>query len=87
MRVIKRKVLKNFAEKHPRASGPLNVWYKQIKAGEWDRPSDLKQVFGSNVDFTVNHRAIFNIKGNEDRLITEINYKTQGDIHSFHRAS
>ena len=55
----------------------LDTWYQQIKAGEWNSPSDIKRVFGSNVDFVENNRAIFNIKGNDYRLIAEINYRTQ----------
>lgn len=77
MRIVKRGVLKNFAREHPQARGSLDTWYEQIKAGEWNSPSDIKRVFGSNVDFVENNRAIFNIKGNDYRLIAEINYRTQ----------
>jgi mRNA interferase HigB len=77
MRLIKRKVLQDFAEKHPQAKVPLEHWRQLVKAGEWEIPSDLKQVFGANVDFLANNRAIFNIKGNDYRLIAEINYKTR----------
>jgi mRNA interferase HigB len=77
MRLIKRKVLQDFAEKHPQTKAPLGHWRQLVKAGVWESPSDVKQVFGSNVDFMANDRAIFNIKGNDYRLIAEINYKTR----------
>ncbi len=77
MRLIKRKVLQDFPAKHPRAKESLEHWRQLIKIGDWKSPSDLKQVFGSNVDFVENNRAIFNIKGNDYRLIAEINYKTR----------
>ena len=77
MRLIKRKVLQDFAAKHPRAKVPLEHWRQLVKAGDWESPSDVKQVFGSNVDFMANNRNIFNIKGNDYRLIAEINYKTR----------
>jgi mRNA interferase HigB len=77
MRLIKRKVLQVFAAKHPQAKESLEHWRQLVKVGEWKSPSDVKQVFGSNVDFLANNRTIFNIKGNDYRLITEINYKTR----------
>jgi mRNA interferase HigB len=77
MRIVKRGVLKNFAGKHPQARDPLDTWYEQIKAGEWSSPTDIKTVYGSNVDFVANNRANFNIKGNDYRLIAELNYKKQ----------
>jgi mRNA interferase HigB len=77
MRLIRRKVLQDFAEKHPQTKAPLKHWRQLVKVGDWESPSDLKQVFGSNVDFLSSNRAIFNIKGNDYRLIAEINYKTR----------
>jgi mRNA interferase HigB len=77
MRLIKRKVLQDFAEKHPQAKAPLEHWRQLIKAGQWKSPTDIKKAFGSNVDFVANNRAIFNIKGNDYRLIAEIKYRTQ----------
>jgi mRNA interferase HigB len=77
MRIVKRGVFKNFAREHPRAKVPLEHWRQLVKAGDWESPSDVKQVFGSNVDFMANNRNIFNIKGNDYRLIAEINYRTQ----------
>jgi mRNA interferase HigB len=77
MRVIKRKTLVEFGERHPQARGPLGHWYELVKAGDWQGPADVKRVFGACVDFVGNNRAAFDIKGNDYRLITEINYHTR----------
>lgn len=77
MRVIKPKVIRDFAERHPQAAGSLERWYDLVKAGDWQTPADVKREFGNTVDFMGNDRAIFNIKGNDYRLIVEINYRRQ----------
>ncbi len=75
MRVIKRKILLEFSAKHPQAKVPLETWFRLVKEGKWESPADVKNVFGSGVDFLGNHRAVFDIKGNDYRLIAEINYR------------
>ena len=77
MRVIKRRVLQEFGEAHAQARVPLEHWYQLVKAGEWQNTVDLKRVFGTSVDFVANNRVVFDIKGNDYRLIAEINYRRQ----------
>jgi len=75
--VIKRKVLKDFWERHPQAREPLEHWFHLVKAGRWQDTAHVKLVFGASVDFVAHNRAIFDIKGNDYRLIAEINYRRQ----------
>lgn len=75
MRVIKRGVLLDFGEVHPQARGPLEHWFHVVKESEWEGPADVKRTFGTTVDFVGQNRAIFDIKGNDFRLICEINYR------------
>jgi mRNA interferase HigB len=77
MRVIKRSVLLDFGEDHRQARGPLEHWYHVVKEAEWEGPADVKRTFGTTVDFVGQNRAIFDIKGNDFRLIGEINYRRQ----------
>jgi mRNA interferase HigB len=77
MRIVKRKVLVDFGQKHPQARGAVEHWRQLIKAGQWRSPADAKTVFGGGVDFVGSNRAVFDIKGNDYRLIAEINYHTQ----------
>ncbi len=77
MRIIKRRVLQEFGQDHAQARVSLENWYHLVKNGAWKNMADLKRVFGSTVDFVRNNRAVFDIRGNDYRLIAEINYRRQ----------
>lgn len=73
MRIISRKCLKNFWEKHPQAEQPLKAWFEETKCSEWKIPNDIRLLYRS-ADFLPKNRVIFNIAGNKFRLIVQINY-------------
>ncbi|NWF57845.1 MAG: type II toxin-antitoxin system HigB family toxin [Fischerella sp.] len=75
MHVISRKALREFSDIHADAEIPLNVWYRIAKSATWKNIMDVKEV-RPDADF-VDGYTVFNIKGNNYRLITEINYKSQ----------
>ncbi len=77
MRVIKRSVLLEFGKDHSQARTPLYHWYHVVKVGKWEGSADLKRVFGNTIDFIAHNRVVFDIKGNDYRLIAEINYRRQ----------
>jgi mRNA interferase HigB len=72
MHVISRKKLKEAATRHRDLEGPLDAWFRIAKKASWKNLTDVRQTF-SRAD-TVNKWTIFNIKGNQYRLIAEINY-------------
>ena len=74
MHVISRKRLLEAAQRHPELERPLDVWYRIAKKAEWKSLMDVRRVFPS-AD-AVGRYTVFNIKGNEFRLITVINYRT-----------
>ena len=53
------------------SSAPLNNWYEITKIANWTKLSDIKEVF-NNVDYVGNDRYVFNIKGNDFRLVAMI---------------
>ena len=73
MRIISRKNLREFWEKHPDARQPLQAWYADVKRAEWRSPADIKNVY-RNASFLVDNRVVFNIKGNDYRLILVVQY-------------
>lgn len=73
MRIISRKSLREFWEQHPGARQPLQAWYADVKRAEWHSPSDIKNVY-RNASFLVDNRVVFNIKGNDYRLIVVVQY-------------
>ena len=72
MHVISRKKLKEAAERHGDLAGPLDGWFRVAKKAQWRSLADVRKTF-SNAD-TAGKGTIFNIKGNQYRLIVEINY-------------
>lgn len=76
MVVIIKKTLQDFARKHPTAAEPLNRWYEIAKNADWVTFSDIKKDFGPT-DYVGNDRYVFNIKGNDYRLVTMIFFDTR----------
>ncbi len=76
MRIVTYRRIQEFAIKHADSETPLNVWYHTIKSKSWKNLSEIKQTF-NNVDYIGNHRYVFNIKGNDYRLITIISFNAQ----------
>lgn len=46
-----------------------------VGAADWNTPSDVKAMFGSNVDFVGDNRVVFDISGNKYRLIVRVSYR------------
>ncbi len=74
MRIIARRTLKEFWERHPRAQAPLVLWYARVSRAEWNSPADVKSTFGTTVDFVGDNRVIFDVGGNNYRVIAHISY-------------
>lgn len=73
MRIISLKPLRAFWAKHPLAERPLRAWYAETKHAIWKSPADIKKVY-KNVSIVANNRVIFNVKGNDYRVVVAINY-------------
>lgn len=69
MKILKFKLLKDFARKHPDAADPLMRWAEFVEKTEWKSHAELKQAFPS-ADYVGNDRYVFNISGNKFRLVT-----------------
>jgi len=74
MRVISRKILRQFWERHPDARQPLQAWYADIKHANWKKPSDIKSVY-QTASFISSNRIVFNIKGNQYRIVVVVEYR------------
>lgn len=72
MRVISRRVLRDFAKDHPHSGGPLDAWCRIAKAAQWKNLTELRKTWPSTD--IVGDLTVFNIKGNTYRLIARINY-------------
>ena len=75
MQVLSRARLRAFWRRHPAAERPLRVWLSVAEREVWSGPTDVKAMFGRNVDFVGDNRAIFDIGGNKFRLIVHVSYR------------
>lgn len=74
MRIIARRTLREFWEKYPDAEQPLKAWYATVKQADWKKPDDIKTVY-RHASFVGSDRVVFNIKGNNYRLIAAVDYR------------
>lgn len=75
MRVLARKTLKDFWEKHADAEQPLKAWFHEARTARWKSFIDIKARYRS-ADVLPGNRIVFNLKGNTYRLIVRIHYNT-----------
>jgi len=73
MRVISKRPLREFWEQHPEAKRALQSWYEDALRAEWQTPAAIKRTYG-NASFLGDNRIVFNIKGNEYRLVVKVHY-------------
>ena len=73
MRVIALRALRDFWEKHPQAEVPLRAWYAIASRADWRSPADVKAAYRA-ASFLGGNRVVFNIKGNEFRLVVAVHY-------------
>jgi len=74
--VIAVATLKAFWQRHPAAEQPLKAWFEEASKAAWTQPSDIKVHYRS-ASILKNRRMMFNIKGNEYRLVVAIAYRLQ----------
>ena len=73
MRVISRKRLKAANERHGDLEGPLETWYRVAKHAKWQNLQEIRRTYPS-AD-SVEGYTVFNIKGNDYRLVVKIEYR------------
>lgn len=74
MRILALRTIRQFWMRHPHAERPLRGWHTYVDKADWASPADVKSMFGANVDFVADNRAIFDIGGNKYRLVAHISY-------------
>lgn len=73
MRIIAKRTLREFSERHPDAEEPLLAWYREVEQEDWDTPAKVKAKY-RNASIVGDNRVVFNIKGNDYRVVVKINY-------------
>lgn len=74
MRIIAKRTLREFWQRYPDAEEPFLAWYREVEAEDWDTPAKVKEKY-RNASIVGDNRVVFNIKGNDYRLVVKINYR------------
>ncbi len=83
MRIISKKILKNFWIIHPDSEHALRAWHSKTEKAKWKSPSDIKNDY-SNASFIANNRVIFNIKGNQYRYGSSCELSVSNTLHKIY---
>lgn len=76
MRIVAVSYLRHFWEENPGAEQALKSWVNEAKKAVWSQPAEIKAQYG-NASILKNRRVVFNIKGNDYRLIVSVAYRYQ----------
>ncbi len=68
MRIVAKRTLREFWERHPDARQPLLGWYKAAVKAIWEAPQQIRELYPL-ASIIAGNRAVFNIKGNTYRLV------------------
>lgn len=75
-RIVAKRTLREFWEKHADSEQYLKTWYETTKNSNWTSPNDIKETY-INASILKDNRVVFNIKGNSYRLIVKFNFDRQ----------
>ena len=73
MKILVKKSILFYVKKYPIAKTSLLIWHNEFSKFEFNNFNDLKNIYG-NASIVNNNRVIFNIKGNDFRLVVSINF-------------
>ena len=76
MRIIAKRILKEFWQQYPDCEVHLTEWYNIASRATWQNPGEVKENFPS-ADYIGNNRMVFNIYHNKYRLIVVLRYNIQ----------
>lgn len=80
MRIIARRTLREFVDKRaghkdqPALKAALDAWFDEARKAHWASSADVKALYRTASIITA-ERVVFNIKGNDYRLVAAIDYE------------
>ena len=74
MRIIKRSTLERYWAAYANTEQPLKSWFSEAKKAKWKNSNQMKSLYPS-ASVISGRRTVFNIKGNEYRLVVDIEYR------------
>jgi mRNA interferase HigB len=80
MRIIARRTLRQFIESKAghkdqvALKASLDVWFSEVSKANWTATTDIKRLY-SHASIINSDRIVFNIKGNDYRLVVAIDFE------------
>jgi mRNA interferase HigB len=74
MKIVAIGTLRRFWQRYPDSEQPLKAWYDEAKHANWTTPQQVRNRYAS-ASFVGKNRVVFNIKGNDYRLIVAVAYR------------
>lgn len=74
MRVIALKHIRDFCTRRPEAAPALKAWTQEARIASWKTPQDIRNRYAS-ASFLKRNRVVFNLKGNDYRLVVAVAYR------------
>ena len=74
MRIIAKGTLRRFWDRHPDVKPSLESWYERVRRDDWGTPARLREQY-PRASTIGSNRAVFRLKGNDYRLVVEVNYQ------------
>ena len=82
MRVVARSTLSRFVQTlrghrdRAAVAAALDAWFHEVARANWTSPADVKRTY-ANASIVGAERVVFNIKGNDYRLVAALDYQRQ----------
>jgi len=82
VRVIARRTLTRFVESikgqkgHRAVKAALDAWFHEVQRARWENSAEVKKSYAT-ASIVSSDRVVFNIKGNDYRLVAAIDYRRQ----------
>ena len=73
MKILVKRTIQYYIKKYPNAAKGLLLWSNEFPEYEFTNFNELKGIYG-NASIVGSNRGVFNIKGNDYRLIVSINF-------------
>lgn len=74
MNIIVKRAILYYIYYYPQARTALLTWYNEFLKCDFSTFNEVKQVYGS-ASIVANNRIVFNIKGNDYRLVISVNFR------------
>ena len=71
MQILNKELIEKYIKKNVSSANAINRWVEQMEQLTFSNPNELKSIFPS-VDYIGKSRYVFNIKGNDYRLVAVV---------------